>query len=100
MQLRAFIFIVIAASGLLNTNQAIAQIGLTTSNSHFEIGLSAGPMNFLGDLGGNRGKGTLGPKDTNIPMTNVVGGISVSYYPSQWFGLRLAGNIGSMDGDD
>ncbi len=57
-------------------------------------------MNFLGDLGGNRGKGTIGPKDTNIPMTNVVGGISVSYYPSEWFGLRLGGNIGSMDGDD
>ena len=63
------------------SNASYAQIGLSTSNSRFEIGLNVGPMNFLGDLGGNRGKGAIGPKDTNIPVTNVVGGISASYYP-------------------
>ncbi len=77
-----------------------AQIGLTTSNSRFEIGLNIGPMNFLGDLGGNRGKGTYGPKDNNIPVTNFIGGISASYYPAEWIGFRLAGNIGQMEGDD
>jgi hypothetical protein len=82
------------------TNQLFAQIGLASSNSRFEIGLNAGPMNFLGDLGGNRGQGTIGPKDTNIPITNIAAGISASYYPTEWFGVRLAGNIGRMEGDD
>ena len=77
-----------------------AQIGLSTANSRLEIGLNIGPMNFLGDLGGNRGKGTLGPKDNNIPVTNMIAGISASYYPSEWLGFRLAANIGTMQGDD
>lgn len=85
---------------ILTHSAADAQIGLSTSNSRFEIGLNIGPMNFLGDLGGNRGKGTIGPKDNNIPVTNVIGGISVSYYTREWFGFRLAGNIGRMQGDD
>lgn len=81
-------------------HSANAQVGLTTANSRFEIGINAGPMSFLGDLGGNRGKGTFGPKDNNFPVTNIVGGISASYYPSEWIGFRIAGNIGQMEGDD
>jgi hypothetical protein len=57
-------------------------------------------MNFLGDLGGNRGLGTIGLKDNNIPMTSMVAGISASYYPREWWGTRLALNIGQMEGDD
>jgi len=85
---------------IIGFQQATAQIGLTSSNGRWEIGLNAGPMNFLGDLGGNRGKGTLGPKDNNIPVTNFIGGISASYYPSEWIGFRAAINIGEMEGDD
>ncbi|HMO31901.1 MAG TPA: hypothetical protein PKE63_01510 [Lacibacter sp.] len=81
-------------------HSSYAQIGLSSSNSRFEIGLNVGPMNFLGDLGGNRGKGTLGPKDNNIPVTNMIGGISASYYPTEWIGFRIAGNLGRMEGDD
>jgi hypothetical protein len=77
-----------------------AQVGLSTANSRLEIGLNIGPMNFLGDLGGNRGRGTYGPKDNNVPVTNMVAGISASYYPSEWFGLRVAANYGQMEGDD
>lgn len=83
-----------------SANQLRAQIGLSTANSRLEIALNVGPMNFLGDLGGNRGKGTLGPKDNNVPVTNMIGGFSVSYYPSEWIGFRVAGNIGEMEGDD
>ena len=85
---------------IFSTNLVSAQIGLTTANSRFEIGLNVGPMNFLGDLGGNRGKGTIGPKDNNVPMTNMIGGISASYYPSEWLGFRAAANIGQLEGDD
>lgn len=81
-------------------HQLNAQVGLSTANSRFEIGLNVGPMNFLGDLGGNRGRGTYGPKDNNIPVTNMIAGISATYYPSEWIGFRVAGNIGQMEGDD
>jgi hypothetical protein len=77
-----------------------AQVGLTAAGGRLEIGLNIGPMNFLGDLGGNRGKGTLGPKDNNIPVTNFIGGLSASYYPTEWIGFRAAVNIGEMEGDD
>jgi hypothetical protein len=77
-----------------------SQVGLSTPNGKFEIGLSFGPMNFLGDLGGNRGLGTLGLKDNNLSMTNVIGGIAAVYYPRDWYGLRLSLNIGEMEGDD
>jgi hypothetical protein len=82
-------------------NQTVqAQIGLSSANSRFEIGLDFGPMSFLGDLGGNRGRGGYGPKDNNIPVTNAIIGISASYYPAEWIGFRVAGNYGKMEGDD
>jgi hypothetical protein len=77
-----------------------SQVGLSSSNSKFEVGLNIGPMNFLGDLGGNRGKGTIGLKDNNIPLTNFIGGIAAVYYPRDWWGARLALNFGVMEGDD
>jgi hypothetical protein len=79
---------------------ALSQVGIASSDAKFEIGLNIGPMNFLGDLGGNRGIGTLGLKDNNIPLTNIMGGLSVAYYPKEWWGARLAFNIGQMQGDD
>ena len=79
---------------------SVSQVGISSPDSKFEIGLNLGPMNFLGDLGGNRGKGTLGLKDNNIPLTNVIGGISATYYPKPWWGARIAFNIGQMEGDD
>lgn len=77
-----------------------AQVGLATANAKFEVGLNIGPMNFLGDLGGNRGEGTIGLKDNNIPMTNFMIGLSGAYYPREWWGVRLAFNMGEMEGDD
>lgn len=79
---------------------SFAQVGIATSNAKFEVGLNIGPMNFLGDLGGNRGRGTIGLKDNNIPLTNFIGGISAAYYPKEWWGARVAFNIGLMEGDD
>lgn len=84
----------------IGSNASKAQVGLSSSDSRWEIGLNIGPMNFLGDLGGNKGKGTIGPKDNNIPVTNFIGGISASYYPAEWIGFRAAVNLGQLEGDD
>jgi hypothetical protein len=73
---------------------------LTESTSHFEAGITVGPSNFLGDLGGNMGRGTTFLKDNNIQMTKLTFGGFVSYHPSEMFSFRLAVNIGTLEGDD
>ena len=46
-----------------------------------EAGLNFGPTFFLGDLGGNRGKGTYFVKDINLELTKMMKGAFVSIYP-------------------
>lgn len=69
-------------------------------SSSWEIGITLGPSNFLGDLGGNKGKGTTFLKDNNFPTTTLTYGAYVAYQPTEWLGFRLAGNIGRLEGDD
>ncbi len=38
----------------------------------YEIGINVGPSNFLGDLGGNLGKGTTFLKDNSFKTTNYI----------------------------
>ncbi|MEP7256740.1 MAG: outer membrane beta-barrel protein [Flavitalea sp.] len=70
------------------------------TTSFFEAGITLGPSNFLGDLGGNAGKGTTFLKDNNIQMTKLTFGAFVSYHPNEWLGARLAINKGMLEGDD
>jgi hypothetical protein len=85
----------------LLTFASISSFGqLTESTSHFEAGLTAGPSNFLGDLGGNVGRGTPFLKDNNIQMTKLTLGGFVSYHPNELLAVRLALNIGTLEGDD
>lgn len=72
----------------------------TESASHLEAGITVGPSNFLGDLGGNMGRGTPFLKDNNFPMTKLTFGGFVSYHPNELLAFRLAVNIGSLEGDD
>jgi hypothetical protein len=68
--------------------------------SFAEVGITVGPSNFLGDLGGNLGKGTTFLKDNNFSLTKLMVGAHLSYYPKDWLGFRLAVNIGKLEGDD
>ena len=70
------------------------------STSSFEAGITVGPSNFLGDLGGNMGKGTTFLKDNNIPLTKLMFGAYLGYQPNEWFGLRLSASFGTLEGDD
>jgi hypothetical protein len=72
----------------------------TESSSIFEAGITIGPSNFLGDLGGNVGKGTKFIKDNNFPMTKFMFGAFLTYQPAEWLGFRLAVNRGTLEGDD
>lgn len=59
-----------------------------------------GPTFFLGDLGGNRGKGTTFVKDVNLEITKVMKGAFISIYPTLWFGFRVAGQYTYLEGKD
>jgi Domain of unknown function (DUF6089) len=71
-----------------------------SDGTYWEAGIQFGPSNFLGDLGGNAGKGTGFLKDHQFKTTNFLGGIFAEVYPSEWLGIRFALNIGSIEGDD
>ncbi len=73
---------------------------ITTGNGKVEIGLGIGPMFFLGDLGGSAGAGKTFIKDLDLPLTKLNKGLYLNYYPAEWIGFRLAGNLGFVEGDD
>lgn len=73
---------------------------ISSGNGKFEIGLGLGPMFFLGDLGGSEGKGKTFVKDLDFPLTKLSKGLYVNYYPKEWLGIRIAGNLGYVEGDD
>ena len=66
----------------------------------WEAGINVGPSFFLGDLGGNAGKGTRFLKDVNLQFTNIMKGGFIAAYPSDWLGVRLAIQTGSLEADD
>jgi hypothetical protein len=73
---------------------------ISTGDGRFEIGLGIGPSFFLGDLGGNRGVGKTFVKDVNFPMTKLLKGIYVNFYPAEWLALRVGVNQGVLEAND
>ncbi len=65
-----------------------------------EAGLNFGPTFFLGDLGGNRGKGSTFIKDVNTELTKLMKGAFISVYPNKWLGLRVAAQYTYVAGSD
>lgn len=89
------------AVSLLTTLFYTASFGQNSeSSAHLEAGITMGPSNFLGDLGGNAGKGTTFLKDNNIQMTKFTVGAFISYHPSEFLSFRFSINKGSLEGDD
>ena len=65
-----------------------------------ETGINLGPSFFLGDLGGNRGKGTTFLKDLNLQLTKMMKGAFFTIYPFRWLGLRAAVDYTYLEGRD
>jgi hypothetical protein len=67
----------------------------------WEVGMNFGPSFFLGDLGGNAGKGThYLTKDLNLEFTKLMKGAYITMYPTNWLGFRLEGSFTYLEGDD
>lgn len=98
--LRSSVWKCCVATLLLFTTYFTSFSQYSESTSSWEIGMTVGPSNFLGDLGGNMGKGTTFLKDNNIPLTKLIFGVYLGYQPNDWFGLRLSGSFGRLEGDD
>jgi hypothetical protein len=81
---------------------AINTIGIVPAEAQgrFEAGITIGPSNFLGDLGGNFGHGMPFIKDNNIEVTRIMKGAYVSFAASQALSFRAAFNIGRLEGAD
>lgn len=73
---------------------------VTLADGRLELGLGIGPAFFLGDLGGNHGKGKTFIKDVNLPLTKLSKGVFVSVFPSEWLGFRVALNHTYIEGID
>lgn len=73
---------------------------ISTANGKIEVGLGLGPMFFLGDLGGSAGVGKTFIKDLDLPLTKLNKGVYLNFYPAEWLGFRLAGNLGYVEGND
>lgn len=81
-------------------SQSYSQSFLFGEKVKWEVGLNFGPSFFLGDLGGNSGKGTNDIKDINFEFTKFMKGAFVTMYPKNWIGIRLAANYTYLEGSD
>ena len=85
---------------LLQISSFSQHIVLGNEKLKIEAGLNFGPTFFLGDLGGNRGKGTTFIKDVNLELTKVMKGAFISIYPTDWLGFRVAAQYTYVSGKD
>jgi hypothetical protein len=95
--LTCFIF---AFSFLFSLRSFSQHVTFVTGATKWEAGINVGPSFFLGDLGGNAGKGTRFIKDVNMEFTQIVKGFFVTAYPNDWLGFRFTAQTGSLKGED
>ncbi len=81
-------------------SQSFSQALFFGEKIKWEVGFNFGPSFFLGDLGGNSGKGTNDIKDINLEFTKMMKGVFVTMYPKGWVGLRLAADVTYLEGSD
>jgi hypothetical protein len=93
-------FISIFLSFLLFSKSYSQSLVFGTGKTKVEVGINIGPSFFLGDLGGHRGKGTRFIKDLNLPLTEIMTGAYVTFYPNDWLGFRAAAQYGKLEAED
>ncbi|MEO5648748.1 MAG: hypothetical protein ABIR03_02360 [Ginsengibacter sp.] len=93
-------FILLALGFLFSPKSYSQSLVFGSEKTRVEVGFNVGPSFFLGDLGGNGGKGKRFIKDVNFPLTNIMKGVFITVYPNEWLGIRAAIEDGVMEGDD
>lgn len=95
---KSVLLMLLCTAFCINSNSQALLFG--GENTKVEIGFNFGPNFFLGDLGGNRGKGTNTLKDLNLDLTKMMKGVFLTVYPNSWLGFRVAANITYLEGRD
>jgi opacity protein-like surface antigen len=98
--LRFTCFIALLASFFISSKSYSQSIIVGNEKTRAEVGINVGPSFFLGDLGGNRGKGTRFVKDVNFPFTQIMTGVFAAVYPNEWMGIRAAAQVGKLAAED
>jgi hypothetical protein len=70
------------------------------AQSRLEVGYVFGISNFLGDLGGNAGKGGFFLKDNMMSLTRFITGFHAGYHPSEYINFDLSYVAGKLEGAD
>lgn len=76
------------------------QLNTQAQYSRFELGFELGFSNFLGDLGGNSGKGRTFLKDNMMSLAHSIKGMHLAYRPAEFINFRLSINVGRIGGAD
>jgi hypothetical protein len=92
--------LVITFSFLLQSKLHAQSLMFGQGQVKWEIGVTAGPSLFMGDMGGNEGRGAGFIKDVNLELTKIIKGVYIAAYPADWVGFRLAAQIGELEGRD
>ncbi len=85
--------IVLSVTILLSSTSFSQHLVIGGEKFKVEAGLNFGPTFFLGDIGGNAGRGTHFLKDLNLELTTLMKGAFVTVYPTDWLGIRVAGQF-------
>lgn len=98
---RSFVFLALTIYVFaLLPSKTMGQLFVNAHQPFFEVGLTVGPAFFLGDLGGNPGKGSRFVKDVNLGHVHAMGGAWLTYFPLRQLGLRASFQAGKLSGDD
>ncbi|MEO7962229.1 MAG: hypothetical protein ABIR19_11815 [Ginsengibacter sp.] len=96
-----YVSLIFITASLFSIDECFAQsLSFGNDKAKVEVGLNIGPSFFLGDLGGHHGKGKTFIKDVNLPLTKIMTGAFLTVYPNEWLGIRLAGEMGKLEGVD
>ncbi len=96
----SYVFLLLLLFSLLSFKSYSQHFIFGGEKVRWEAGVNFGPTFFLGDLGGNRGKGTTFLKDVNTELTKMMKGAFITCYPNDWLGLRLAAQYTFVEGQD
>ncbi len=94
----ATLFFLIALSA--SCQQTYDREGLIDITNYWEINVTTGANNFLGDIGGNKGIGGPFLKDYTFPTNKLLTGVSGSYNLNQWVAIQGGLNFAKVTAAD
>jgi len=87
-------------TGYVFSQQTYNINGLRDLTNYWEINASVGANEFLGDLGGTKGKGQDWLKDYTYNVNRILAGVSGTYNINNWLAADVGFNFAMISGAD